>query len=163
MNPPPDWALALTARFEHIADTRMRGVPVLNPRLQVAAIGFAPHIDAAAPAQPGTLGILLTPWFMNLIWRSAADDRPLAPGASRGRRLGEQTLDFIGVDDELLGPYESCSLFSPVLEFADQASALATAEEVLRLLREPPAPSPPSRPVLNRRALLFGRLAGAGE
>lgn len=163
MNPLPDWVQALTARFEAIADTRMRGVPVLNPRLHVAAIGFAPQIDAAAPEQPGTLGILLTPWFMNLIWRGAADGPPLAPGASRGRRLGEQTLDFIGADDELLGRYESCSLFSPVLEFADQASALATAEEVLRLLREPPAPTPSPRPVLNRRALLFGRVGGTGE
>ena len=56
-------ARALQALFEHIARTPMAGLPLLQPGLQVQALGFEP-----VPAEPSVaLGVLITPWFMNLV------------------------------------------------------------------------------------------------
>lgn len=153
---------ALAAHFQAIADTRMRGLPFLNPKLNVEAVGFAVQV-AGEEATSGVLGILITPWFMNLMWLAPALSAPLAQGASREHFFGGQRLTFIGAVDEAFGAYQSCSLFSPMFEFADQAAARATAEQVLKLLRDPPKEEEPQQPALSRRALLFGRRTGAPE
>lgn len=150
----------LAAHFRDIADTRMRGLPFLNPVLEVEAVGFSTQI-ASEDASCGVLGILITPWFMNLMWLAPALSAPLAQGASREHLFGGQHLTFIGAVDEDFGTYESCSLFSPVFEFADQAAARATAEQILMLLRGPAEEEhTPQHPALSRRSLLFGRLSG---
>jgi len=59
--PPSARAAALEARFGDIAATRMRGVPVLHEGLAVQAVGFEAVDD-------GLVGVLVTPWFMNLVW-----------------------------------------------------------------------------------------------
>lgn len=150
---PAALGAAFAARFAEIAATRMQGVPVLNAQLSVEALGFAERHDAR-DGSDGVLGLLITPWFMNLLWLPRDAAAPLAAGAARERRFGERSLSFVGAADERLGAYESCSLFSPMFEFPDQASARATAEQVLALLAE----APPPAPLLGRRALLFGRL-----
>ncbi|MFM2058548.1 MAG: [NiFe]-hydrogenase assembly, chaperone, HybE [Pseudomonadota bacterium] len=157
-------AQRLEQTFRRIAATRMAGVPVLNRALQVQAIGFAP-LAPTADAAPALLGILLTPWFMNLLRvppALAADlgARPgsvsvgasvnppgwLAEGQSAERRIGAHQLTFVGASEATLGHYEQCSLFSPMFQFADQGAAVATAREVLRLLRAP-QPQPPTAAV----------------
>jgi len=40
-------------------------------------------------------------------------------------------FEFVGARDDAAGEYLACSLFSPVLEFADQAAARAVAEQAL--------------------------------
>jgi [NiFe] hydrogenase assembly HybE family chaperone len=143
---------ALQALYERIAVTRMAGVPILHPGLQVQAIGFAP-VDGGRAA----VGVLLTPWFMNLLWlplQAPGDAPPLPVGHTRVRCVGSERFDFLGADEPGFGPYESCSLFSPMHAFVDQAAAVATAEAVLAALREPV-------PQTGRRALLLGRRAGA--
>ena len=53
------------------------------------------------------------------------------------RRYGEHALDFTGAHEaEDLGAWEQASLFSPMFAFADQPAAVATAREVMRLLRQ---------------------------
>lgn len=150
---------ALEARFREIAATRMAGVPVQNERLAVQAVGFQ-----ALPAG-GALGVLVTPWFMNLVRLPAEGEPAPAPGASRTHAVGPERFDFIGAHEAGFGSFEACSLFSPMFEFADHAAAVATAAEVLALLRRPPepVPAPPAPPVPTRRALLFGRGAEAAR
>ena len=47
------------------------------------------------------------------------------------------TLDVTGAHEaEGLGAWEQASLFSPMFAFADQPAAVATAREVMRLLRQ---------------------------
>jgi [NiFe] hydrogenase assembly HybE family chaperone len=146
--------LALERLFAGIAATRMQGLAMVNDGLAVRAVGFQPEPGAVA-----AVGVLVTPWFMNLVWLPLAPDAsPLAVGATRNRAVGNARFDFIGADEPGFGPFEACSLFSPMFEFADQAAAEATAAEVLKQLREPP-PKPVATP--SRRALLFGRGAGA--
>lgn len=133
--------------FSTIAATRMKGVPVQNPALRVEAVGFAAVND-------GGLGILITPWFMNLV------RLPLSPNATTlgvGQKaeyaFGTERFEFIGALEDGIGAFETCSLFSPMFEFADHAAAVATAQEVLKLLRKPvdtvQAPA--------RRGFLLGR------
>jgi [NiFe] hydrogenase assembly HybE family chaperone len=145
--------VALEHRFDLIARTRMAGIPILNAKLAVRAVGFCEDADGA-----GAVGVLVTPWFMNLVWLPLrpAQAAPLAVGASRARRVGNECFDFIGADEPGFGPYEACSLFSPMFEFADQEAAVATARAVLDALRKPP-------PVqASRRALLLGRQGADG-
>lgn len=162
-NPAELLAQRLEQTFRRIAATRMAGVPVLNRALQVQALGFAP-LPPTADEAPALLGVLLTPWFMNLLRvppelaaapgaepASASVDASvsapgwLTEGRSAERRIGAHQLTFVGAFEATLGRYEQCSLFSPMFQFADQGAAVATAREVLRLLRAPqqqPAPAP---------------------
>jgi [NiFe] hydrogenase assembly HybE family chaperone len=130
--------------FSHIASTRMQGVPVLNPVLHVQAIGFE---VLAAEAMPVLQGILITPWFMNLLLLPLVRDAVQSarmPGTKRNHLCGDQLFEFIAGFEDALGSYEACSLFSPMFEFADQSGAVATAAEVLKLLRAPAATDPAS-------------------
>lgn len=142
--------------FRTIAATRMRGLPLLHDGLQVQALGFRPLPGDEAAA----LGVLVTPWFMNLVrlpLDEAAEAAVPAVGIKREHRLGELGFEFIGAHEPTLGRFEMCSMFSPVFEFANQAGALATAREVLALIR--PAPAAPEQPA--RRGFLFGRPVAA--
>ncbi len=151
----------LEAAYRHIAATRMAGLPLCHPGLQVAALGFEP-----LPGSGGALGVLLTPWFMNLVWLPM-DDEPMQPtlgfGQTRARAVGTERFDFIGAHEPGCGAFEACSLFSPMAEFADQAAALATAHAVLHELRKPPEP-PAAAPAVAapaRRSFLFGARGAA--
>jgi [NiFe] hydrogenase assembly HybE family chaperone len=117
----PDPSARLTAAFRAAAE-RMRGLDVVNPALAVEAVGFAPW-DAH------WLGVMLTPWFMNLalLPRDPRAWRPLAPGAKRRYAFPAGDYEFVGASDAMLGTYQVCSLFSPVHEFADQETARLVA------------------------------------
>jgi [NiFe] hydrogenase assembly HybE family chaperone len=138
-----DRVAALEAAFRHIAKTRLAGLGLLQPRLRVQAVGFAPGADDPRLA----LGVLVTPWFMNLLrlplCTEATTTLP-APGAKQRLTLGGQALDFIGAQEDQIGRYAACSLFSPMADFADQHAAVATAQAVLQLLRPAPVTSTPT-------------------
>jgi [NiFe] hydrogenase assembly HybE family chaperone len=173
----------LVALFETIARTRMAGMPVLNVALRVEAVGFEPWLceDNASANGNGNgngnaatgLGILITPWFMNLVRLPLRRDASTsAVGRAYGRTLAGLGFEFIGAHEPAIGAFAACSLFSPVFEFADQAAARATAEAVLAQLRPPcggarlalstVASSPAIEAAPARRSFLFGRGA-AGE
>lgn len=124
-------AQRLVTAFEHIQRTRMVGVPVLNDRLRVQAIDFQSW-------QGHWLGVLLTPWFMNLmLLPGEADDwHALIPGSKRTQVFPSGRYEFIAGEEDGVGPYQACSLFSPVFEFDDQAVAVATAEAALEALMD---------------------------
>jgi [NiFe] hydrogenase assembly HybE family chaperone len=154
--------MALQALFERIAATRMQGVPMLHPGLKVQAVGFEPEPGRADEPSPGSaaVGVLVTPWFMNLVWLPLGDEAAAAVaavGQTRTRAVGCERFGFIGAQEDGFGAYEACSLFSPMFEFVDQAAAVATARAVLAELRRPPEPVKPPPVVASRRALLFGR------
>lgn len=145
----------LTSAFRAIGDTRMQGMPFLHPALHVEAVDFEAVED-------GAFGVLITPWFMNLMWLPFDEAAAKPVGATRVRELGGERLEFIGALEASFGAYEMCSLFSPMSAFADQDAARETAGEVLRLLRTPsPAPDVPLAP--SRRAFLTGRIGSIGS
>ncbi|MBQ0937091.1 [NiFe]-hydrogenase assembly chaperone HybE [Ideonella paludis] len=122
----------LTQVFEHIALTRFQGLGLLHPGLRVQAVGFAEVQEG--PQQVCLQGVLITPWFMSLLRLplEARQGAGLRPGESATRSFAAQRCDFIAAHEPLLGHFESCSLFSPMADFADQTAAVLTAHEVLR-------------------------------
>jgi len=139
---------SLEAAFNDIQQTRMHDVPVLNPALSVQALGFLPY-------QQDWLGVLITPWFMNLLLLPAPDStwQTQAPGSKFSRTFPYGVFEFTVANEAQLGVYALCSLFSPMFQFADQASAAAAGKVVLQGLLTSPAPR-----AVNRRDLLRGNL-----
>ena len=132
---PEDLAAGLEAEFSRIQRERMADVPMLNPALRVEAVGFM--------AWEGyCLGILITPWFMNLMLLSPEGDAwsRLPSGTCISHRFPSGTYEFILGEEERIGHYLMCSLFSPVFEFQDQAAAVATAGAVMENLMDPANP-----------------------
>jgi [NiFe] hydrogenase assembly HybE family chaperone len=159
-----DWVARLHAHHQAVLDGPMRGLPVVHPHLRVQAVGWTWVADA-----PVAEGLLITPWCMNLARLHATTPPGATPGAKRTHPFGTERFDFIGTDVEGCGWLETCSLFSPMFDFADHAQALATAEAVLAQLRPTPAPTPvptpaaPAQAPVNtarRRWLLGGRATG---
>ena len=150
------------AAFYHAAERGMRDLPVFNAALQVAAIGFHARDDHA-------FGVMVTPWFMNLVripLDAVACDLPHGSGVARTLPAG--TLEFtVGCLDGF-GTIESCSLFSPMFGFADQQTAEQAAAAALAAVLDaeftPPVdasaqPTPaPTKVALDRRKFLRGEL-----
>ena len=158
----PSPAAALQRRFEAIHRGPMAGLPMLNPALQVRALGFQPW-------DVFWLGVLVTPWFMNLVLMPRLPEQfpPCAERESRHLVFPAGVFEFIGAQDAELGTWLACSLFSPMFEFGDQAAAEATGLAALQGLLEgppPPATAAPAAqaapPALSKRNFLFGRGPG---
>jgi len=165
---------ALVARFREIADS-MRNLPICNAAIAVEAIGFRPFgdvvpADAQEEAYEGALlGVLLTPWFMNVVVL------PVTPVPIAMAKMGTAVpvdlpagrRTFMVGGDEVIGQYHAHSLHSPLLEFTLPGQAQAEARRALAALMTAPAPEPrgdpagPAAPAnVDRRALLFGRRRG---
>ncbi len=141
----------LVAGFRRIRRERMRGLPFVNPALEVEAIGFRPD-------GPHRVGVLLTPWFMNLVLLPGDDGwDAAAPGDRLVHALPAGQLEFTVNRDEQLGTFLSAVLLSSVADFPDQRSARAVAREVVQQVFAPPAAAG-GRPI-GRRELLTGRRA----
>lgn len=118
--------------FREIEATRMAGIPILNRALGVEVIGLQEFAGE-------WLCILVTPWFMNVMLlpthgKPASDERIAVPGTKQTVAFPAGRFEMINGYEPALGRYRMCSLFSPVLEFADQESAIATAQAALNAL-----------------------------
>ena len=148
-------AASLTSVFRCIAARGMADMPLANPALAVEAVGFR-------RAENGHwLGVLITPWAMNLLLLPAANARAPWPdkaaGDTRLWRFPSGAYEFIVAAEEELGVYHFCSLFSPPHQFISQEAARQTARAVLAGLCLPSsAGAPDDEPASgkNRRAFL---------
>jgi [NiFe] hydrogenase assembly HybE family chaperone len=137
----------LEAAFRRIEAGTMADVPILNPALHVEAVGFTRWQDH-------WLGIVITPWFMNLVLvpGAAGSWQSVAPGQRLFRNFPSGDFAFLGSDEPEVGEFQSCSLFSPMAQFADQAGARDVAHAALAaLLCESTAAQatiPPNAPAL---------------
>ena len=132
---------AIAARYRRIAAGAMAGLPICNAALAVAAEGFRVHAGRA-------IGIVVTPWFMNLVAADLAEAPPrpaLRAGCSIKLALPAGDVELIVGELPGFGRLDSCSLFSPMDEFADMASAMATAREAMRGLFEAETSRPARR------------------
>jgi len=176
----PDPSPRLNAAFREVAK-RMEGLGLTNPALEVEAVAFEPW-------EAHWLGVMVTPWFMNLVLlpRDRGLWQTLPVRAKRKLHFPAGVYEFIGADDPLIGEHQTCSLFSPMQDFEDHAAARLVA----RLAREalfdaanaevpeypqadlsPEAPAEaqatradagPAAPV-SKRDFLRGRLSGSGH
>lgn len=158
--------LALESFFRRVQAERMHDVPILNPALQVQALGFVPAVEPGPDAGAVAEGVLLTPWFMSLLRLPLAVEPAQARvGRKFERVFGNECFEFIGAHDPGLGYYEACALFSPMACFSSQADAIGTAQAVCKQLRERAAQPAQGAPALpSRRAFFLPRgMAAAAE
>ena len=127
----PAAVVKLEAVFEGIYRDRMQGLPIVNPALQVRAIGFQAWRD-------NWLGALVTPWFINLIL--LPDKTSMPPGFDKPVgsdfvcELPCGSLTFTVNHETTLGRFAACSLMSPVLDIPTQQTAESIAREAMDCL-----------------------------
>ncbi|EIJ44035.1 (NiFe) hydrogenase assembly chaperone, HybE family [Beggiatoa alba B18LD] len=124
---------ALEKTFKAIQLQRMQGIPIVNPALQVEAINFQVW-------EKYCVGILITPWFMNLlVLPDSTEQLHYSPKSDEKitYHFPSGEYEFLVCYEESLGIYHSCSLFSPMFDFTTQEIAKQTAQQVLMLLMQP--------------------------
>jgi [NiFe] hydrogenase assembly HybE family chaperone len=116
----------LVAEFREIWHAKMRDLPMVNKLLSVEAVGFR-MVDGRP------LGVLISPWFMNLIQLPAEDEEwsNLVPGAKELIAFPSGEYEFIHNTRDLIGGYKACSLFSPMGDFSTQMQAQEVARAVM--------------------------------
>ncbi|MDR0736753.1 MAG: [NiFe]-hydrogenase assembly chaperone HybE [Zoogloeaceae bacterium] len=128
---------SLTRVFRRVAANGMADMPFGNPALVVEAVGFRRTENGR------WLGVLITPWAVNLLLLPAARARAPWPetvaGGTQLWRFPSGAYEFIAAAGEELGVYHFCSLFSPPHQFASQEAARQTASAVLSGLFIPAA------------------------
>ena len=124
-NPAP----TLERVFSDVYLHRMQDVPLCNHALGVEAVGFRRTDD-------GWLGVLVTPWFMNLMLLPArgAHWTHMLLGAKRWHRFASGDYELFGSEEEGMGEYHYFSLFSPMAGFSSQDEAVSVAEAALTLV-----------------------------
>ena len=120
----------LVAAYRKVA-LGMHGLPIYNPQLVVEAVGFREHGGRQ-------IGVVVTPWFMNIVALPAADEAgDWASGRSIRIAFPSGEYEFIAGELEGIGRLASCSLFSPMNDFADHEAARLAAEAAANALFEP--------------------------
>ena len=138
----------LVARYLAIYDERMRDLPIVNERLAVEAVGFEQWEDK-------DLGVLITPWFMNLVLLPDSERLVDLPQGERVEcRFPSGPCELTVYHDEDLGSYLAAVLFRTVADFPDQDIARAVAEEALAQVLADPGEEPAE--TVSRRGLLTG-------
>lgn len=146
----------LVDAFQRAAE-RQQGLPFFRSALAVETVGFRPWQGCQA-------GVLITPWFINLIILPGPDmDWSAFPvGKQQHWHFPSGSYEFTGGWIGKLGPYQSCALLSPVPDFADQAAARAAALSALDSLFISPDSELERRLArpLSRRGFLGGEWTG---
>lgn len=147
---------AVERAYVRIQHERMADVPILNPSLAVQAVDFQRW-------QGHWLGVLVTPWCMSLLLLPGGTGHWASTSGNQRRFVKFPAGDFafLGGEEAELGEYQSCSLFSPMGQFACHDDAVQTARAALGgLLTPSPAPETPAptrcaqKPSLSRRGFL---------
>lgn len=165
---------ALVADFTEVFNAKMRDTPMVNHALHVQAVAFEPH-------EGGFLGILIAPWFMNLVFLPPAGYPVLAPTGKSLMSFPAGRYEFIHNRRDLSGAYLACSLFSPMGDFTSQLQATDVARALMvelfkaenraetdrsaeiRAIREAELAPPPAAAAASdtsRRRLITGGLGG---
>jgi len=130
------------------AALKVKGLPVYNPTLAVEAVGFRLH-------EGRHVGVIVTPWFMNLVVLPSADDHATwAEGGAARLAFPSGAYDFTVSRLDDVGLIGACSLFSTMSEFTDHEAAQVAATSIAEALFQPETPAP--APTVSRRQLFGG-------
>jgi [NiFe] hydrogenase assembly HybE family chaperone len=111
--------------YRKILLEQMLGLPILNADMEVEAVGFKPYCGL-------WLGVLITPWFMDLMLLSGTELCPtLDEGKKQSWTFPAGTLKFYGGNETELGSYQACSLISPMRQFTNQEEARTAAKTIM--------------------------------
>lgn len=150
-----DRVRTLVDHYRDIGAKRMAGLPIVNPALDVEAVAFEASDGHEA-------GILISPWFMNLVvLPGTADWNEAGQGDRVEWTLPGGVLDLTVCRDEQCGTYLTAALFRTVVDFPDQDTARAVAEEIAASLRREPGEDTGSSGRRLSRRQLFTRLGAS--
>ena len=117
LNKDVEIAQQLEQAFRDIQQTRMQDVPILNTAIEVEAVNFHAWNEA-------WLGIMITPWFINLMLLPQSDTwKELAEGSKQIHQFPSGNYEFVVGFEQAIGKYQACSLFSPVFQFEEVDSS----------------------------------------
>lgn len=147
-------AAHLAGIFTRIHREQMMGLPLLNEALAVETLGFQVH-------EGRVMGILITPWVMNLVLLPGPQDHweNMELGHRQPHVFPGGRYKFMVNEIEGIGVCQTHSMYSPMREFHSQAHALAAAEAFLRDLMTPAA-QPDAEPLDEE---LLGRIMRGEE
>lgn len=118
----------LVRHFQAIYIKHMQDLPIVNPRVEVAAVAFREFEDHE-------LGVLITPWFMNLVLLPAGDAwQASAQGDTTTIDFPSGPMEFTTSRDDALGTYLTAVLFRSVSDLPDSSTARLVAEKVMENL-----------------------------
>ena len=141
-----DTVAGLVRHFERIYREHMQDLPIVNARLQVEAVAFQDF-------EGHELGVLITPWFMNLVLLPAGHQwHDSAQGDASTVDFPSGPVEFTTSRDEELGTYLTAVLYRSVSDLPDQPTACDVAN---RLMTELLVPARDER-LISRRELLLG-------
>lgn len=133
-----------------IAAERMADMPMLNPAVRVAAVGFERHDNEWR-------GVLVTPWGINLLLLPATEQWNAPQAHQRAfRAYPSGTFAFLANREEGLGDYLACPLVHDMQHYADHETAVLTAQACLVALDTAPASAEADAPESPARRRLFG-------
>ena len=152
---------SLENAYSHVQNTHMLGLPIVNPALRVEAVGLR-EWDGLC------VGVIVTPWCMNVFALSLPGGRELPPaqvGTTRAMDLPTGSYGLLTAHLPQVGHHLTGSLFSPMDAFASQEQAVAAARDALALMFDtdtddkPAAAQPEAAPagIASRRGFLLGR------
>lgn len=150
---PLDSVTRLVNHYRHAA-MHMKGMPIYNPTLAVEGVGFREHLGRQ-------VGVVVTPWFMNLTVLPAPQDLGTWRVGEVARLVFPSGLyDFVVSEAGDTGLIATCSLFSPMQDFSDHEAAQVAALAAADALFEPDTPEQPAEPkpapAVSRRKFLGG-------
>jgi len=95
--------------FNKIHVENMQGIPILNPAIKVQALGFQEY-------QGRMLGVVITPWLMNLVLLPAEgeDWSHMKLGDKRPPEFSSRVYKFMLNDIDGIGLCQTHSLYSPM-------------------------------------------------
>jgi [NiFe] hydrogenase assembly HybE family chaperone len=116
----------LVRAYRHIGDERIIGLPIYHDKLSVEAVGFQVW-------EGGLVGVLIAPWFMNLVLLPGDADEwaHLRAGSEADWEFPSGTYQFRVSVIEEVGVHLSAVLFSNMKAFPDQDIARAVAREIM--------------------------------
>lgn len=116
----------LETDFTEVWHAKMRDLPMVNKVLHVQAVGWQMY-------QGRPLGVLISPWFMNLVMLPSEheDWTALEVGGKEDISFASGTYEFIHNVRDMVGGYKACALFSPMGEFKTQGQAVDVAKAVM--------------------------------
>lgn len=141
----------LAVCFRQIGDEQMRELPFYNPQLEVEAWDFC-EFD-----EDNLIGVLITPWFMNLVLLPLQAEPVDANRYGESRRValpgGERVFLYGG--DPAVGALWAHSLHSPMQQFGTQTQARTEARLRLAQVLTHDERSPQALRNPGRRALFL--------
>ena len=126
MKDPQSIAKIVEHTFNKIHRENMQGIPILNSRINVQALGFQHY-------QGRIIGIIITPWLMNVILLPSEDEdwSNLALGHKESHSFPSKTYRFLANEIDGIGFCQTHSLYSPMNEFANHEHAVRAAQSFI--------------------------------